>query len=186
MRACPYKKSFFRGHTKKSEKCISCFPSLEHGIQTQCVINCIGKIRLFGFKSNWQDPQENNPIDYLVHIRKMALPLYPQLGLEPNVYYIPSVNVPEKFNRQLFGPGAKQAVQAYRKAYEDRKLIAALVLMGCTDKIIHTFNVEGDLDKGEAIGYGEREEIVRVPLKEPIVIRKPYDEERNVYRISVT
>jgi nitrate reductase beta subunit len=187
VRACPYKKSFFRSQTKKSEKCISCYPSLNQDLQTQCVINCIGKIRLFGFKSHWKKPQENNPLDYLIHIKKIALPLYPQFGLEPNVYYIPPTNIPREFNRQLFGPGADEAVKDYRKASEDKKLIAILVLMGCTDKIIHTFDVKGDIDDGYAIGYGENgKEIVRVPLTEPIYIRKKYDEKRDVHRISIT
>ncbi len=187
VRGCPYKKSFFRAHTGKSEKCISCFPAVEQGAQTECVVNCIGKIRLFGYKSVWSNPQEDNPIDYLVHIKKIALPLYPQFGLEPNVYYMPPVNVPEGFNRQLFGPRAQHTVQMYREAAEDKKLIAALMLMGCTDRIIHRFKVQGDLESGQAIGYDEKgDEIVRVPLKEPVYIRKNYDGDRDVYRFSVT
>ena len=187
VRGCPYKKSFFKAETKKSEKCISCFPAVEKGFQTQCVVNCIGKIRIFGYRSNWKKPDENNPLDYLVHIKKVALPLYPQFGLEPNVYYIPPVNVPENFNKQLFGPRAKQAVDTYRESFDDKKFIAALVLMGCTDKIIHTFTAKGSLEKGEAIGYDDKGgEIVRVPLKEPIIIRKGFDEKRDVYRASIT
>jgi nitrate reductase beta subunit len=187
VRGCPYKKSFFRAHTGKSEKCISCYPAVEQGAQTQCVVNCIGKIRLFGYKGARSSPREDNPIDYLIHIRKIALPLYPQFGLEPNVYYIPPVNVPEEFNKQLFGPGVRNAVQMYREATEDKKLIAALILMGCTDRIIHHFKVQGDLETGQAFGYDENgEEILRVPLKEPVIIRKNYDGERDVYRFSVT
>lgn len=187
VRACPYKKSFFRANTKKSEKCISCYPAVEKAKQTQCVQTCIGKIRLFGFKSNWDSPRKDNPIDYLIHFTKVALPLYPQFGLEPNVYYIPPVNVPQGFNRQLFGPGAEGAVKIYRKAPQDKKLIGVLVLMGCTDKIISSFKVKGDINKGYAIGYDDKgQEIVRVPLKEPIVIRKSYDQKRDVHRISVS
>jgi nitrate reductase beta subunit len=187
VRACPYKKSFFRAHTGKSEKCISCYPGMEQSDQTQCVINCIGKIRLFGFKSNYESPREDNPLDYLIHIKKIALPLYSQFGLEPNVYYIPSINIPKEFNRQLFGPGADKAVQAYLRASQDKKLIAILVLMGCTDKIIHTFQVKGGKDSEYAVGYDDTgKEIVSVPLKEPIFIRKEYDEKRNVHRISIT
>jgi nitrate reductase beta subunit len=187
VRACPYKKSFFRSHTGKSEKCISCYPTVEQGFQTQCVVNCIGKIRLFGFKSTYDQPRDDNPLDYLIHIKKIALPLYPQFGLEPNVYYIPPVNVPENFNRQLFGPGASKAVATYRHAHRDKNLIGILMLMGCTDKIIHRFKVQGDIESGIAIGYDETgAEIVRVPMKEPIVIRKKYDEQRDVYRISVS
>ena len=187
VRACPYKKAFFRPHTQNSEKCISCYPAVEQGMQTQCVANCIGKIRQFGFKSAWDSPREDNPIDYLVHVKKIALPLYPQFGLEPNVYYIPPITVPEAFNRQLFGPGAGSAVEMYRAAMEDKKLIAILMLMGCTDRIIHTFKVQGDVKTGKAIGYDEKgEEILRVPMTEPIVIRKNYDEVRDVHRISIS
>lgn len=187
VRACPYKKSFFRSYTGKSEKCISCYPGVEQGIQTQCVINCIGKIRLFGFKSHWRSPCEDNPLDYLIHIKKIALPLYPQFGLEPNVYYIPPINIPLAFNRQLFGPGAEQAVTSYKEANQDLRLIAILMLMGCTDKIIHSFDMKGDLSNGYASGYDEEgKEVVRVPLREPIYIRKEYDEKRKVHRISVT
>lgn len=187
VRACPYKKSFFRAYTKKSEKCIACFPGLEQGLQTQCVINCIGKIRIFGYKSRWDNPREDNPLDYLIHIKKIALPLYPQFGLEPNVYYIPPIHVPDEFNFQLFGPGAKRAVESYRRAEEDLNLIAILVLMGSSDKIIHKFSVSGNLEDGFAYGFDQRgREIVRVPLKEPIIIREKYDALRNVYRISIT
>lgn len=187
VRGCPYKKSMFREYTGKSEKCISCYPAIEQGKQTQCVVNCIGKIRLFGFKSSWDSPRENNPIDYLVHIKKIALPLYPQFGLEPNVYYIPPINVPDEFNRQLFGPGAKQAVAMYKKAYEDKELIGILMLMGATDDISASFEVTGDINDGYCIGYNEAgKECARVPLKEPIIIRKEYDQNLDVHRISVT
>ncbi len=187
VRACPYKKSMFRTLTGKSEKCIACYPATEKGKQTQCVQNCIGKIRLFGFKNSWDNAVENNPIDYLVHIRKIALPLYPQFGTEPNVYYIPPINVPDAFNRQLFGPGATRAVELYKNASTDKDLVALLILFGCTDKVIHSYAVQGDIKSGHAIGYNEKgQEIVKVPIKEPIIIREKHDKERNVNRISIT
>jgi nitrate reductase beta subunit len=187
VRACPYKKSFFRAFTGKSEKCIACYPSTENGEQTQCVQNCIGKIRLFGFKSRYDKPTESNPVDYLVHIKKIALPLYPQFGTEPNVYYIPPVNVPETFNRQLFGPGAKRAVEIYKDAMQDLNLVGLLMLFGSTSKIVHSFSVQGNVDQGHCIGYDDRgDEIIRVPLKEPIIIREQHDKERDVSRLSIT
>ena len=60
VRGCPYKKSFFRAETQNSEKCISCYPAVEQGLQTQCVVNCSGKIRLMGYKSNWSSLNPNN------------------------------------------------------------------------------------------------------------------------------
>ncbi|MDO8749149.1 MAG: dehydrogenase [Candidatus Omnitrophota bacterium] len=186
-RGCPYKKAIFRQFTGKSEKCISCYPAAEQGNQTQCTVNCIGRIRMFGFKNPWDKPREDNPIDYLVHFKKIALPLYPQFGTEPNVYYIPPINVPDGFNKQLFGPGSKNAVEMYKKAYEDLKLIGILMLMGATEQIPYTFKVEGDINNGYCIGYTENgQEIARVPLKEPIIIRKEYDQERDVHRISIS
>lgn len=187
VRACPYKKSLFRSYTGKSEKCISCYPGVEEGFQTQCVINCIGKIRLFSFKNRYDSAREDNPVDYLIHFKKIALPLYPQFGLEPNVYYIPPINVPEEFNKQLFGPGAKRAVELYKKAREDKKLVGLLMLFGSTDRIIRRFKVEGDIDNGLAFGYDKVDnEVVRVPLKEPVIIRKEYDQNLDVHRLSVT
>lgn len=183
VRACPYKKSLFRSFTGKSEKCISCYPAAENGYQTQCVVNCIGRIRLFGFKSTWDKPREDNPIDYLIHFAKVAIPLYPQFGLEPNVYYIPPIHVPENFNMQVFGPGAENAVKIYRNALNDKKLVGLLMLFGSTDRIIHSFKAEGD----SCIGFDESgKEIVKVPIKEPIYLRPEYDKERDVHRQSIT
>ena len=185
--ACPYKKSMFRSFTEKSEKCISCYPAVENDYQTQCVINCIGRIRLFGFKSNYNEPREDNPIDYFVHIKKIALPLYPQFGTEPNVYYIPPIHVPGEFTRQLFGPGVDSAVELYKNAKQDKKMVGLLMLFGATDKIIHSFDVKGDINDGYCIGYDAAgKETVRVPLKEPVIIRKEHDDKYDVYRQSIT
>jgi nitrate reductase / nitrite oxidoreductase, beta subunit len=187
VRTCPYKKVFFRPLTGRSEKCIACYPAVERGEQTQCVQNCIGKIRLFGFKSRWDQPDADNPIDYLVHIKKIALPLYPQFGTEPNVYYIPPINVPDSFNRQLFGPGAAEAVRQYKNALEDIKLVGLLMLFGSTGKIIRSFKVQGDVQSGHCTGYdAEGKEIIRVPVTEPIIIREKYDQQRGVHRVSIT
>jgi Fe-S-cluster-containing dehydrogenase component len=49
VRACPYKKSMYNPHTRTSEKCVGCYPAVEQGMQPQCVVNCIGKIRVMGF-----------------------------------------------------------------------------------------------------------------------------------------
>jgi nitrate reductase beta subunit len=49
VRACPYKKSMYNPYTRTSEKCVGCYPAVEQGLQPQCVVNCIGKIRVMGF-----------------------------------------------------------------------------------------------------------------------------------------
>jgi nitrate reductase beta subunit len=183
VKACPYKKTFYNIVTRTSEKCIACYPLLEKGEQPRCVQTCIGKIRLQGWLSKPDQIDEDNPIDYLVHVKKVALPLYPQFGLEPNVYYIPPVHVPEKFLKQLFGPNAMDAVNTYRKVHSDKKMLAALLLFGNSPQIITKFKVE----KEEAVGYNSKgEEVLRVPFTEPFFQRPFFDEKNEVYRINTT
>jgi len=187
VRGCPYKKSMFRPDTRKSEKCIACYPAVDNGLQTQCNVTCIGRIRLFGFKSPWDQPRADNPMDYLIHEAKVALPLYPQFGLEPNVYYIPPIHVPTKFTRQMFGPGVDQAVDRYRNAMDDERLVGLLMLFGATDRTLDSFQVAGDRATGHCAGYdADGREIVRVPITEPTILRNQYDEAFDVHRFSVT
>jgi len=183
VRGCPYKKTYFNPMTRVTEKCVGCYPAVENGRQTQCTITCIGKIRLQGFVSVPDRLREDNPIDYIVHIARVARPLYPQFGLEPNVYYIPPVHVPPQFLVQMFGWDVARAIANYRRASEDRKLLAALLLFGATPEIIHHYAVEGNY----AIGYDDNHaEIVRVPLREPIVLRALYDERHRAVRTNMT
>ena len=183
VKGCPYKKTFFNPMTRVSEKCIGCYPAVESGRQTQCTITCIGKIRLQGYIGTPTTAREDNPLDYIVHGAKIAKPLYPQFGLEPNVYYVPPVHVPPAFLVQMFGHGVPEAIAAYRKAADDKKLLGALLLFGSTPQIIHRYKVEGD----RAIGYDEGgRELVRVPLREPIQVRAAYDGKYEAYRTNIT
>jgi len=183
VKGCPYKKTFFNAMTRVSEKCIGCYPAVESGRQTQCTITCIGKIRLQGFIGTPDTAREDNPLDYIVHVAKIAKPLYPQFGLEPNVYYIPPVHVPPAFLTQMFGHGVAEAIATYRKAGDDKKLLAALLLFGSTPRILHHYKVEGNT----AIGYDEaRAEVVRVPLREPIQVRAAHDGKFDAYRTNIT
>jgi nitrate reductase beta subunit len=183
VRACPYKKVYFNPSTGTSEKCIACFPKIEQGIQPQCFVNCIGKIRLQGWVNPPDKVREDNPIDYLVHVRKLALPLYPQFGLEPNVYYVPPVNVPAPFLTQMFGPGAADAVRTYRNARNDKTLAGLFALFGSTERTIPYFKVQGD----DAIALDDqRKEIMRVPIYEPVYIRPAEDRLYQVIRRNTT
>jgi hypothetical protein len=85
VKGCPYKKTFFNPVTRVSEKCIGCYPAVENGYQTQCTVSCIGKIRLQGFITTPDKAREDNPLDYLVHVAKIAKPLYPQFGLKTSI-----------------------------------------------------------------------------------------------------
>jgi nitrate reductase beta subunit len=179
--ACPYKKVFFNPMTGTSEKCIACYPKFENGLVQQCFENCIGKIRMSGFVSKPEAARADNPIDYLVHVRKLALPLFPQFGLEPNVYYIPPIHAPVSFLRQMFGPGAEEAVKTYRAAKDDPELAGLLGLFGSSEKVVHLFKTEGQ----HSVGYDEnKKELVRVPLREPVLVRNAYDDKHKVARTN--
>ncbi|MGE5306919.1 MAG: 4Fe-4S dicluster domain-containing protein [Alphaproteobacteria bacterium] len=183
VKACPYKKTFYNPMNGTSEKCIACFPKIELGIQPQCFVNCIGKIRFAGWISKPENAKAENPIDFLVHVKKVALPLFPQFGLEPNVYYIPPRNVPREFLLQLFGPNVDHALETYRKAPEDKDLAGLLSLFGSTEKIVAKWKRV----KEEVFGYDEsNREIIKVPLQEAPTIRQPFDTARNVARSNVT
>jgi nitrate reductase beta subunit len=179
VKGCPYKKVYFNPMTGTSEKCIACYPKLETGLQPQCFVNCIGKIRMAGFVSRPEQARPDNPIDYLVHVRKVALPLYPQLGLEPNVYYIPPLNVPVPFLRQMFGPGVDAALTTYRNA--DADLAGLLGLFGSTESVMTKWARRGE----EIIGFDDNgTSLVRVPMREPVYIRPWYDKANNTFRVN--
>jgi nitrate reductase beta subunit len=184
VKACPYKKVFFNPMTGTSEKCIACFPKVEQGLAPQCFLNCIGKIRTAGFVSAPEKADPENPVDFLVHVRKVALPLFPQFGLEPNVYYVPPLHVPPAFLEQMFGPGAEAALRAYRNAPDDPDLAGLLALFGSTERIVHRFRRQGDV----VIGWDEKGvEVVRVPVREPTqILRSALDPRHGVARANVT
>jgi len=168
VRGCPYKKVFFNPHSGVSEKCIGCYPRIEEGQVSACFAACIGKIRIQGWLSRPEAAREDNPIDYLVHIRKLGVPFMPQLGLEPNLYYVPPIHVPDFFLRQMFGPNAAAAAETYRHAREDPTLRGLFCLFGSTDRVLSRFQVTGDT----AIGWDDSgTEVIRVPVTEPTIIR---------------
>jgi nitrate reductase beta subunit len=180
-RGCPYKKVFYNPMTGTSEKCIACYPKSEQSLQPQCFANCIGKIRLAGSISKPEDSNPDNPIDYLVHERKVALPLFPQFGLEPNVYYVPPIHAPLPFLKQMFGPNVEAAMKTYRAAADDPDLAGLLGLFGSTERVVPRWK----RDKDWVMGYEEDgKEILRVPLKEPILIRDAFDKKHQVVRTN--
>ena len=181
VKACPYKKTFFNALTGTSEKCIACFPKMEQGLQPQCFLNCIGKIRLAGWISRPEKAQPDNPLDYLVHVKKVALPLFPQFGLEPNVYYIPPIHAPASFLHQMFGPGVDQAIKSYRAAASDPDLAGLLGLFGCTERVILRWRRQGDSVLGLDDG---RRDIVRVPMREPVHVLPAFDAKYGVMRTN--
>ncbi len=196
VEACPYKKTMYRPTTRTTEKCIACYPRIEgrdpltDGIpsETRCMSACVGKIRMQSLvrtepDGTWtNDPA--NPIYYLVHVEQVALPLYPQFGTQPNVYYIPPRWVPRPYLRQMFGPGVDAAIERY--THPSRRLRALLQLFRASRKIVFAFDVQEGPKFGEITVDGERielfddtvigfdsqgKEIVRVTVDEPVFER---------------
>ena len=88
--ACPYKKIYYNTITGKSQKCIFCLPRIEEGVATACARQCPGRVRFLGFLDD-----EEGPIHKLVNQYKVALPLHPEFGTDPNVYYVPPMSPPK-------------------------------------------------------------------------------------------
>ena len=193
---CPYKKPMYRATTRTSEKCIACYPRIEGTdpltdglpMETRCMAVCPGKIRLQGLveidrDGGWKD-DPSNPIHYLVREARVALPLYPQFGTEPNGYYIPPRWVPREYLHQMFGPGVDHAIETYLAP--PRELLAVLQLFRATRAIIFHFEVRKGRKVRDAVIGGRKwemfddtvigfdrdgREIVRLSVLEPFVER---------------
>jgi nitrate reductase beta subunit len=196
VEACPYKKPMYRPTTRTSEKCIGCYPRIEGrdpeggGVpqETRCMEACIGQVRLQGLvrlekDGTWAEDRRN-PLYYLVHVAKVALPLYPQFGTGPNGFYIPPRWVPRPYLRQMFGPGVDEAIERYR--FPDRDLLAALQLFRRDHRIIGAFERKDGPKVYErevggrtwtmyddtVVAYGlDGRELFRTRTEEPVVVR---------------
>jgi nitrate reductase / nitrite oxidoreductase, beta subunit len=163
VEACPYKKVMYQPESGKSEKCIACYPRIEgkdlelspnkEPIETRCMTACVGKIRLQGLvnidESGLWAHDPSNPLYFMVRERKVALPLYPQFGTEPNGFYIPPRWVSRTYLEQMFGPGVEYAIEQY--SCPDRELLAVLQLFRAQQKVLFSFKIE----KGQKIGESE-------------------------------
>jgi nitrate reductase beta subunit len=196
VEACPYKKSMYRGNTRVSEKCIACYPRVEgtdpesDGVpmETRCMAACIGQIRMQGLvklndDGTWAEDRQN-PLYYMVHVAKVALPLYPQLGTAPNGYYVPPRWVPRDYLHQMFGPGVDQALENY--STPDRELLAVLQLFRRSNRIIFRYEIEEgplvyegsyrghdvQIYNDTVIAFGkDGREIFRTQIEEPLHVR---------------
>jgi nitrate reductase beta subunit len=185
----------YRPTTRISEKCVACYPRIEGKdpqltpdgvpLETRCMTACVGKIRLQGLvriderTKEWTEDR-SSPLYFLVKVEKVALPLYPQFGTEPNIFYIPPRWVPRPYLRQMFGPGVDQAIERY--AAPSRELLAVLQLFRITQKAIFRYEIqEGEkifeteiggkpwtMYNDTIIGYDRNgKEVVRTAVEEP-------------------
>lgn len=199
VEACPYKKSMYRSNTQTSEKCVACYPRLEGRdphltpdgvpIETRCMAACVGKLRLQGLveldreTGAWIEDRQN-PLYFLVKVEQVALPLYPQLGTQPNGYYIPPRWVPRGYLRQMFGPGVDGAIERY--IAPSRELLAVLQLFRANQKIVFRYEIEEgpkvfereingqawEMYNDTVIGFDRKgREVVRVTIEEPFYER---------------
>jgi DMSO reductase family type II enzyme iron-sulfur subunit len=91
VRACPYRKVYYNAVAAMSQKCIFCYPRLEKGWVNACATQCPGRLRFVGLLHD-----EQGPIHQLVHVHKVALPMFPERGTYPNVYYVPPFLPPKQ------------------------------------------------------------------------------------------
>jgi nitrate reductase beta subunit len=152
VEACPYKKPMYRGTTRTSEKCVGCYPRVEGNdplsdgvpMETRCMAVCPGKIRLNGLVDIAADgawvENPKHPLYYLIKMEQLALPLYPQFGTEPNIYYIPPRWAPRNYLYQMFGPGVDRAIERYTAP--SRETLAVLQLFRTTQRMIFRYEIE--------------------------------------------
>jgi len=123
IRACPYKKIYFNPSVSRSEKCIFCYPRIEKGVGPACSSQCVGRIRMVGYRDD-----REGAIYKLVDQYKVALPLHAEWGTKPNVFYVPPTappafdkdgkpagdRIPKHYLEQLFGPEVHSALETLK------------------------------------------------------------------------
>jgi nitrate reductase beta subunit len=199
VEGCPYKKVMYRGTTRTSEKCVACYPRIEGKdpmlgpegvpVETRCMAACVGKIRMQGLVEVGDDGAwkraPDAPLYFLVRERRVALPLYPQFGTEPNGFYIPPRWVPRDYLMQMFGPGVDRAIEQY--SCPDRELLAVLQLFRAQRHVLFRFEIQKGPKIAEipvrmpngkeqvqtiyndtVLGFNKRgDEVVRLTIEEP-------------------
>jgi len=129
IRACPYKKIYWNHVRNVAQHCIMCLPRLEERVAPACVRNCPGRLVFVGYLDD-----ASGPIHRLVSEWEVALPLHPELGTEPNVFYVPPLSpyrlrddrsidtetprIPPAYLESLFGPRVHGALARLRAELE--------------------------------------------------------------------
>jgi DMSO reductase family type II enzyme iron-sulfur subunit len=156
IEACPYSMIFFNPVTQKSEKCIDCFPRVDQGIAPACNRQCVGRTRAYGYLD---DPEAQ--VHKLVRVWKVAIPLHPEYGTEPNVFYVPPMSplaydeegrltgagrLPIRELERYFGPAVREALRvlveerARRQRGEPSELMDLLISRRWLDRFAQFTN----------------------------------------------
>ena len=161
--ACPYKKIYFNPRREISQKCIGCFPRVDHGVAPSCVRSCPGRAAFVGFLDD-----ESSPVHKLVRQWNVALPLHPEFGVESNVYYVPPLapaplradgssdetgkRIPAAYLESLFGPAVHTALATLKAQLEKRRrgdsseMLDTLILYHWKDALGHLDRDPADID----------------------------------------
>ncbi len=138
IRACPYKKVYFNpsrarpaeGIPGQAEKCILCFPRIERGLPPACARQCVGRVRWVSYLDD-----REGPVHKLVRKWRVALPLRPDFGTQPNVYYVPPLSpprldeegrptgeprIPPAYLKKIFGPEVETALATLKAEMEKK------------------------------------------------------------------
>jgi ethylbenzene hydroxylase subunit beta/complex iron-sulfur molybdoenzyme family reductase subunit beta len=131
-RACPYKKIYFNEKRGVSQHCIGCFPRLEQGVAPACVRQCPGRAAFVGFLDD-----DGSAVSKLVRKWKVALPLHPEFGTTPNVFYVPPLapsplredgsfeedgaRIPPSYLESLFGAEVHGALDVLRTELDKKR-----------------------------------------------------------------
>lgn len=124
-KACPYKKIYFNHQRGISQHCIMCLPRIEDGVAPACARQCPGRLVFVGYLDD-----KSGPIHKLVNEWNVALPLHPEYGTQPNIFYVPPIGpkpikedgsvdevrnrIPDELLEQQFGPDVHQAINTLK------------------------------------------------------------------------
>jgi len=161
-RGCPYKKIYYNRTRNVSQHCIGCFPRIEQGVAPACVRQCPGRAAFVGYLDD-----ESTAVGKLVSRWKVALPLHPEKGTHPNVYYIPPLapaplredgsfdesapRIPPAYLESLFGPSVHGALDVLRSELDRKRrgqgsdLMDTLILYKWKDALGHLTRDPADI-----------------------------------------
>ncbi len=126
LAACPYKIPMENLKSGTYEMCDFCAGRIDNGYAPVCAKSCPARAMYFGYLDD-----EQSFVHKLVKQYKVALPLRPDYGTEPNVYYIPpfirpttfaegnrpteKADIPVDLLRTYFGTGIDNALSTLRE-----------------------------------------------------------------------
>lgn len=160
MAACPYKVIFRDSIVGHASKCNACAPRIDEGIAPACVRMCPGRCIWVGYLD-----EDSSAVARLVNEFKVAVPLHPEFGCEPNVFYVPPISpprlavdgtpdlseprIPNEELLRLFGPPALDALATIevemskrRRRPKERSDLMEILIARRTSELLGPFLVD--------------------------------------------